>query len=64
MHIIEKVLDLHKPLTISELCVRLSCTAVKDLAEDILKAYKEQDTLNRDFSHPQYVTAAVYTACQ
>lgn len=64
LHIIEKVLDLDKPLTIAEVCVQLNCTCLKDLAEDVYSKYKIADRLNRDFSHPQYVAAAVYAACK
>lgn len=64
LHIIEKILDLDKPLTISEVCVQLSCTVVKDVAEQILKKYKEEDEIGRDFAHPQYTAVAVYTACR
>lgn len=64
LHTIEKVLDLDRQLTISELCVQLSCTVVKELAEQIFKKYKEKDEIGRDFTHPQYIAVAVYTACR
>lgn len=64
LHIIEKILDLDRPLTVSEVCVQLSCTVVKDLAEQLLKKYREEDEIGRDFDHPQYIAAVVYTACR
>lgn len=64
VHTIEKVLDLNKPISVSELCVSLSCTEAKERANQIFTAYRKQDNLNRDFNHPQYATAAVYTACR
>lgn len=64
LHTVEKILDLDKPLTVSELCVQLKCTVVKELAELILKKYKEKDEIGRDFTHPQYTAAALYAACK
>ncbi|KAJ8935423.1 hypothetical protein NQ314_012843 [Rhamnusium bicolor] len=64
LHTVEKVLELDKPLTISELCVQFNCTVVKDLAEEILKKYKATDNKIKDLGHPQYVTASVYAACK
>ncbi|EFA06374.2 Origin recognition complex subunit 6-like Protein [Tribolium castaneum] len=61
---LEKILNLDKPITVSELCVQLSCTEVKDLAEKILANYQERDTKIKDLEHPQYVAAAVYTGCK
>lgn len=61
---IAKILDLDKPITVSELCVQLSCTDVKDMAEDILTNYQERDTKIKDIEHPQYAAAAVYTSCK
>jgi origin recognition complex subunit 6 len=61
---LEKMLDLDKPLTISELCVQLSCTEIKETAETILQSYKEHDTKIKDIRHPQYVAAAVFTSCK
>lgn len=64
LHIIEKVLDLDKKLTIGEVCVQLSCTAIKDFSEQILKKYVEEDEIGRDFTHPQYIAAAIYSAAR
>ncbi|XP_044265262.1 origin recognition complex subunit 6 [Tribolium madens] len=61
---LEKILNLDKPITVSELCVQMSCTEVKDMAETILTNYKERDTKIKDLEHPQYVAAAVHTSCK
>ncbi|CAH0551340.1 unnamed protein product [Brassicogethes aeneus] len=61
---LEKVLDLNKQLSISELCVQMSCTVVKDIAEDIFDKYKNFDNKIKDLNHPQYAAAAVFTACK
>lgn len=63
-NIIEKILDLNRQLTVSELCVQLSCTVVKEIAEEILTKYGSNDNKIKDLTHPQYVAAAVYTACK
>lgn len=52
LHIMEKILDLDRPLVISELCVQLSCMPTKDMVEQILKKYKERNEIGKDFSHP------------
>ncbi|XP_026477139.1 origin recognition complex subunit 6 [Ctenocephalides felis] len=59
---IEKLLDLSKDLTISELCVQLGVTSVKEKAEILLSKYKTSHDC--DISHPQYVAMAVYQACR
>lgn len=61
---IEKLLDVCKPVSVSELCVILSCTAAKEAAEEIWSKYKKSDNKIKDLTHPQYVTASVYTACK
>lgn len=61
---IEKLLDLDKELTISEICVQFSCTVIKDLAESIWKQYKESHPALQDNNHPLYVVVSVYTACK
>lgn len=64
LHVIETLLNLDKPLTVSELCVQLGCTVVKELAEEILDKYRLSDNKIKDLRHPQYAIAAVYTACR
>ncbi|CAG9820936.1 unnamed protein product [Phaedon cochleariae] len=64
LHTVEKILDLDKPLTVSELCVQLSCTVIKELAEEIFEKYKSNNRLSEHIDHPQYIAAAVYTACK
>lgn len=63
LHTVEKLLELDKQLTVSELCIQLSCTVIKDIAEEILSKYKDHNRL-RNVGHPQYVAAAVYAACK
>lgn len=60
---LEKVLELDKPLSVSEVCVQLSCTVVNDLSAQILELYRQYHAL-ADISHPQYIAAAIYTACK
>ncbi|RZC42559.1 origin recognition complex subunit 6 [Asbolus verrucosus] len=64
LNILEKVLNLDKPITVAELCVQCSCTEAKETAEAILASYREYDKKIKDISHPQYVAAAVYTSCK
>ncbi|XP_018567571.1 origin recognition complex subunit 6 [Anoplophora glabripennis] len=63
LHTVEKILELDKQITVSELCVQLSCTVIKDLAEEILSKYKDYSKMIH-ISHPQYVAAAVNAACK
>ncbi|XP_017771563.1 PREDICTED: origin recognition complex subunit 6 [Nicrophorus vespilloides] len=63
LHMVEKVLELDKPLTIGEVCVQFSCTVVKELAEKIYEKYKNQG-IQSDLDHPQYVAVSVFTACK
>lgn len=61
---IEKILGLDRCVTISELCVQLGIMSVNKTAEQVLKKYRDADKIGKDFDHPQYIAAAVYTACQ
>lgn len=61
---IEKILGLDRCVTISEVCVQLGIMSVSKTAEQILNKYKTLDKIAKDFDHPQYIAAAVYTACQ
>nr|XP_023020761.1 origin recognition complex subunit 6 [Leptinotarsa decemlineata] len=58
------MLGLEKALTVSDLCVQLSCTEAKAIAEEILDKYINSHKMLNDLSHPQYVAAAVYSACK
>lgn len=60
----EKILNLDKQVSVSELCVQLSCTEAREVAERILHAYKTNDKQCKDITHPQYTAAAVYTSCK
>ncbi|KAL3287348.1 hypothetical protein HHI36_001822 [Cryptolaemus montrouzieri] len=59
---IKKILNIDKPLSISELCVQFSCTQLKDAAQELYSHYKDSDS--KDDMHPQYAAAAVYTVCK
>ena len=61
---VQKILNLDKPISISELCVQFSCPEAKEMALTILKSYQEKDTKIKDIEHPQYAAAAVYTSCK
>ncbi|XP_045480144.1 origin recognition complex subunit 6 [Harmonia axyridis] len=63
-HNILKVLNLDKPISISELCVKFSCTHLKDEANKLYSCYKNKDNKIKDDEHPQYAAAAVYTICK
>lgn len=64
LNTLEKVLGLDKTLTISDVCVQLGCTVIKEDAEGILTKYKTLDSKIKDMDHPQYVAAATYLACK
>ncbi|XP_055389393.1 origin recognition complex subunit 6 [Condylostylus longicornis] len=65
---IEKILNLNKPLRISEICVHLNCNEVSEKATNLLNMY--EDHINKsndndiDLSHPQYAAMAVFQACK
>ncbi|XP_044746130.1 origin recognition complex subunit 6 [Coccinella septempunctata] len=63
-HNIQKILDLDKPISINELCVKFSCTHLKGEAEKLYSCYKQKDPKIKDDEHPQYAAAAVYTVCK
>lgn len=58
------MLQVENKKTIKEICIQLSCEEASNMAEKLLEIYKENDMINRDFNHPQYVVAAVYTVCR
>lgn len=60
----EKLLNLDKELTISELCVQFSCTIIKEFAENIWLKYKQLHPALSDNNHPLYIVMSVYTACK
>uniref|UniRef100_A0A1B6FT33 Origin recognition complex subunit 6 n=1 Tax=Cuerna arida TaxID=1464854 RepID=A0A1B6FT33_9HEMI len=69
-HTVEKVLGLDKPVTVSELCVRLACTEVSELAQRLIDRYvrnRDEGLIKCppiDLSHPMYACAAVLAACK
>ncbi|KAF7279705.1 hypothetical protein GWI33_006865 [Rhynchophorus ferrugineus] len=64
LNTIEKLLELDRSVTISDLCVQLGCTSIKDDAEMILNKYKQLDKKIKDLDHPQYAAVATYLACR
>ncbi|KAL1501646.1 hypothetical protein ABEB36_006940 [Hypothenemus hampei] len=61
LNTLEKILGLDRTLSISDVCIQLGCTAIKDLAKDYLEKFRN---LGKDLDHPQYVAAAIYFACK
>ncbi|CAG9764770.1 unnamed protein product [Ceutorhynchus assimilis] len=61
---IEKILGLDKPISITDICVKLGCTVIKEDAEKILTRYQKLDNKIKDLEHPQYVAAATFVACK
>ncbi|XP_054285201.1 origin recognition complex subunit 6-like [Macrosteles quadrilineatus] len=68
---VEKVLQLDKPLTVAELCVKVAVGSdVADLARTLIDRYvrSKEDAAVRlppiDLSHPMYPCAAVLAACR
>lgn len=61
---IEKILDLNRPLTVNDICITLGvqelCTKAKELFE-VYKKYNIEVTED-EILHPQYSTMAVYQA--
>lgn len=60
---VESILQLNRCLTVSAICVKMSCTDVRTFAEDILDKYQLHN-IQMDFNHSQYPSVAVYTACK
>lgn len=69
---IEKLLGLSSQLGPKELAIRLGCLDAVELAEELLRAYKERmqekySTARRegmDFNEPLYTAAALYYSCK
>lgn len=64
LNTVEKLLEVDRGITISDLCVQLGCTSIKDDAELILNKYKQLDKKIKDIDHPQYAAVATYLACK
>lgn len=63
--IIEKLLDLSKPMGIAEICVQLSLTEIQAASRTIFEQFLSSSGLrNIDTSHPQYAAMAVYQMCR
>lgn len=64
LHNVQKLLNVDKEYSISDLCVLLACSEIKELAENIWTKYKETRPALIDNNHPLYITVSVYTACK
>uniref|UniRef100_A0A1B0BAQ1 Origin recognition complex subunit 6 n=1 Tax=Glossina palpalis gambiensis TaxID=67801 RepID=A0A1B0BAQ1_9MUSC len=63
----EKLLDINKPLSIKELCNKLNLGDVWKKAEELLQLYHNvmiSENIDVDINHPQYSIMAVYMACK
>lgn len=63
LNLVEKLLELDKPMTIADLCVRLGCVVIKEAAQEVLNRYQETIDI-RNFNLPQYALAAIYVSCR
>ncbi|XP_066149989.1 origin recognition complex subunit 6 [Euwallacea fornicatus] len=63
LNTLEKLLELDKIISISDVCVQLGCMSIKEDAEAILGKYQKSGNF-KDMEHPQYVAAATYLACK
>lgn len=60
---IEKILDLNRPLTINDICLKLGVQELCTKAKELLAVYKNYVEVTEDeILHPQYSTMAVYQA--
>lgn len=60
----EKLLDLNKIPSVSDICVQLSLSEVTRKAEELLALFKLVVGENPDADHPQYAAMAVFHACR
>uniref|UniRef100_A0A1B0FMY7 Origin recognition complex subunit 6 n=1 Tax=Glossina morsitans morsitans TaxID=37546 RepID=A0A1B0FMY7_GLOMM len=63
----EKLLDINKPLTIKEVCKKLNLNDVWKKAEELLQLYHNvtsSENVDVDINHPQYSVMAVFMACK
>uniref|UniRef100_A0A1A9W741 Origin recognition complex subunit 6 n=1 Tax=Glossina brevipalpis TaxID=37001 RepID=A0A1A9W741_9MUSC len=64
---LEKLLDLNKPLVIKEVCIQLNLGDVWRKAEELLQLYHSvmiSEKIDVDIKHPQYTVMAIYMACK
>lgn len=63
--IVEKLLELSKPMGVSEICVQLSLTEIQSASQTLLDRFVSSSGLrNIDTTHPQYAAMAVYQMCR
>lgn len=62
----EKLLDLNKPMGITEICVQLSLTEIQATSGNRLLEHfvARNDMPNIDTTHPQYAAMVVYQLCR
>lgn len=58
---LEKMLEINPPITISNICIQLGVSQVCHSAEQLLEKYKSN--IRDDSTHPQYAAMAIYQAC-
>lgn len=60
---VEKILEISRPIKISDICIQLGQTQICQLAEQLLEKYKSKMRDSTDSIHPQYAAMAIYQAC-
>lgn len=60
---LEKMLEINPPITISNICIQLGVSQICQLAEQLLDKYKLNIRDSNDSTHPQYAAMAIYQAC-
>lgn len=64
---LEKILNLGKSVSISDLCIKLKLvesSGIIEKAEKMFKAFKDSYKKTVDFTHPQYAAIIVFTVCK
>lgn len=63
--LIEKLLDLNKPMGVSEIAIQLNLTEIQASSQTMLDRFvSSSDLRNIDTTHPQYGAMAVYQMCR
>lgn len=60
---LEKMLEISPPITISNICIQLGISQICQPAENLLEKYKANIRDLNDSTHPQYAAMAIYQAC-
>lgn len=64
---LEKILDLNKPIGITEMCTQLGLNHIHKEAAALLESYQRYVSSNHseiDFAHPQYIAMAIFQTCK